>query len=103
MAHLRRVKVIDSKTPTYCAANFLLWKPGDLSFQWCRNGQAVNGATGPALVIESVGVENAGDYSVEVSDSRGGNIESNPVELIVPGAVSAPRHLRRLARTPRSP
>jgi len=63
---------------------------GDLSFQWFRNGQPIDGATDPALVIASANLSDAGDYTVEVSDSRGGSVTSNPVALDIPGAVPPP-------------
>ena len=40
-----------------------------LAYQWLRNGQPIAGATATDLVIDSVDVASAGQYSVRVSDS----------------------------------
>jgi hypothetical protein len=48
-----------------------------LSYQWRRNGVNISGATGPALTISNVSVENVGTYSVVVSNSAGTVMSAN--------------------------
>lgn len=44
---------------------------GVLAFQWYKNGTGITGATAPQLVLDPVGLADAADYSVEVSNSFG--------------------------------
>jgi uncharacterized delta-60 repeat protein len=44
---------------------------GPLTYQWFRNGIAIGGATHPALVISGVVPEDAGSYSVAVTNANG--------------------------------
>ena len=43
----------------------------DLQYQWFLNGVALEGATGSELAINLAGADDAGDYSVEVSNGSG--------------------------------
>lgn len=43
----------------------------DLTYQWFRNGEPVAGATGAELVLPSATVDDAGNYTVVVSGTRG--------------------------------
>ncbi len=56
----------------------------DLSFQWQRNVEPVDGATGPAFTIESATVDDAGEYSVVVSNMAG-SVVSDTATLEVHG------------------
>lgn len=40
----------------------------DVEFQWLRDGKEIQGATDGSFVIESAGVEDAGEYAVRVTD-----------------------------------
>lgn len=42
-----------------------------LSYQWRKNGSAVNGATGSSLLLSSVGTSDTGTYVVVVTNSAG--------------------------------
>jgi glucose/arabinose dehydrogenase len=45
--------------------------PGDVTYQWFRNGNAINGATGPRLTIDNVGPGDDGDdFTVEISNGN---------------------------------
>ena len=44
---------------------------GVLAFQWYKGGVRIPGATAPQLVLDPVGLADAADYSVEVSNSFG--------------------------------
>jgi len=55
-----------------------------VSYQWFKNGEAIDGATNAALSIASVSFEDAGYYAVEVSNVYGVSL-SNEVGLHVNG------------------
>ncbi|MDP6679581.1 MAG: DUF5011 domain-containing protein, partial [Verrucomicrobiota bacterium] len=40
-------------------------------YQWYRNGEAITGATNPVLKLESISVEEAGNYEVQVANNLG--------------------------------
>jgi hypothetical protein len=42
-----------------------------MTYQWTRNGETVNGATGDTLVLSNVSAAQAGDYAVVVSNLAG--------------------------------
>ena len=44
---------------------------GAISFQWFRNGIMIDGANGSSLVLDNVGIGDAGDYSVLVQGANG--------------------------------
>jgi subtilisin family serine protease len=48
-----------------------------ISFQWFRNEMPINGATGPRLILPSVTLADAGNYTVRVSNPFG-QATSNP-------------------------
>lgn len=56
--------------------------PGRTSVVWRRNGQAVPGQNELPLRIESVTAENAGSYTVELTNDAG-TVASEPVEVTV--------------------
>jgi len=49
---------------------------GTLTYQWLKNGKPIKGATGATLVLSNVQAADAGAYSVKVSSSAGGVVES---------------------------
>ena len=53
-----------------------------MSFQWYRNGEALAGATEPALTIPNAQITDAGDYHVEVANALGSSV-SAPAALSV--------------------
>jgi len=55
---------------------------GTLTYQWSRNGQAIDGATGAIYQIPSVTLAAAGAYTVTVSNEVG-SVTSTPVNLTV--------------------
>ena len=58
------------------------------SYQWFQNGNAIQGATGPTLLITGAGSANAGTYSCTATNGSG-SAQSNLVALSVNNA-SAP-------------
>lgn len=56
---------------------------GTLSYQWKKNNVSITGATAATFTIPSAAAINAGSYSVRVTDSGGGSLESNSVTLAV--------------------
>lgn len=70
-----------------------------LSYQWRRNGAAINGATSTTLVVPNAQAASAGAYSVTVSNAFG-NVTSNPATLAVntaPVIAAQPRSQTVLA------
>jgi sugar lactone lactonase YvrE len=67
---------------------------GTLSYQWKKDGAAINGATGSTLVIPAVQATNAGVYTVVVTNSVGSavstpaavGVNTAPVILVQPTA-----------------
>lgn len=55
---------------------------GVLSYQWKRNGEALPGATGATLAVDTVTLGSEGDYTVQVTDANG-SVESAPARLSV--------------------
>jgi hypothetical protein len=53
-----------------------------LAYQWLKDGTAIDGATGSELTITGVLVDDAGSYTVEVSNSAG-TVTSDPATLTV--------------------
>jgi hypothetical protein len=53
-----------------------------LTYQWKRNNENLTGETGPTLTLENLTAEQAGAYSVVVSNA-GGDTTSNPATLTV--------------------
>jgi hypothetical protein len=52
-------------------------------FQWLSNGVAIEGQTNSTLTLENVGVENAGSYSCNVSQSGGDAVPTRAASLDV--------------------
>ncbi len=53
-----------------------------LTYQWCRNGAAIPGATGTTLTLNAVTAADAGDYTVVVSKNTG-STTSQTARLVV--------------------
>ena len=60
---------------------------GTVSYQWFKDGDAIPGETGNTLALSALEIDDAGDYSVRVSDSVGSTtsrlariVVANPVE-----------------------
>jgi uncharacterized repeat protein (TIGR01451 family) len=51
-------------------------------YQWYFNGNPIADATNPELVLENIRVQNAGEYSVEVSNNAG-TVRSSPATLTI--------------------
>jgi len=58
-----------------------------LSYEWCKDGSPVPGAAGPTLPLDGITPLLAGNYTVKVSNSRGGPVTSDVATVTV---VSAP-------------
>jgi PKD repeat protein len=66
-------------------AMFIVVATGDnLSYQWFYNGEAIDGATAPILSLENVAMEDAGDYTVTITNNHG-SVTSEPATLTVQG------------------
>ncbi|MBL9188249.1 MAG: immunoglobulin domain-containing protein [Opitutaceae bacterium] len=60
-----------------------------LRYQWLKNGRAINNATGAALTLTSVKIDDAAVYSVAISNSAG-TLKSAPASLTVGAITTAP-------------
>ena len=62
-----------------------------LAYQWRKAGEALPGATGPALVLSPVEVSDAGSYSVVVTNLFG-SVTSSAAELVIsiPPSITNP-------------
>ncbi len=56
---------------------------GVLSYQWYKDGNLILDATEAALVMDSVSIENQGDYAVVVADETEASVTSDTVTLVV--------------------
>jgi hypothetical protein len=65
-----------------------------LSYQWQRNGANLPGATGAELVIRSTTLNDAGEYRVVVSNSRG-SVTSSPAFVAVLDRLRPPKTRRQ--------
>jgi autotransporter-associated beta strand protein len=63
--------------------------PG-LGYQWFKDGQAIEGATGPSLTIENVQASDIGSYTVAVNNAAGG-VTSDAATLTI-AAVAVVNH-----------
>lgn len=63
-----------------------------LSYQWLKNGVAIPGATSPSLTLDSIGIQDAGTYTVVVTGGSG-SVTSAPITL----TVIASNHLLALS------
>jgi len=61
------------------------------SYQWLRNGVPIDGQTNSSLVIEQVGIEDAGSYSCNVSLNGGDAVPTRAASLnvVVAGSSAA--------------
>ena len=72
---------------------------GTLSYQWRFNGVDIVGATEPSLVLSDVRAENAGDYTVVVSNEAGSVISTGArVSVEVPFAIVEQPQSQALAK-----
>ncbi|MGY6560565.1 MAG: immunoglobulin domain-containing protein [Luteibaculaceae bacterium] len=55
---------------------------GDLTFQWLKDGVEITGATEATLVLDNLGVLNAGNYSIRAQNSCG-EVTSNPINVLI--------------------
>lgn len=63
---------------------------GTLGYQWSFNGSSISGATASSYTISNAEYANTGLYSVEVSDSCGGNSSTNVLVQIIAPASTPP-------------
>ncbi len=56
---------------------------GNLAFQWFRNGVAMDGQTNSDLVLESVGIEDVGYYTCNISKDGGESVPTRTASLNV--------------------
>lgn len=56
--------------------------PPPLSYQWLKNNNAINGATGASLSFNSVAAGDAGNYSVRITNPFG-SVVTTPVSLTI--------------------
>ena len=73
---LYTVKVIN-RLDTETSAGAWLTIDSDFAYQWYKDGKAIPGATGSSYVIESVALDDSGDYSVMVSNDIGSTMSAN--------------------------
>lgn len=64
--------------------------PGELTYEWRRNGTPIPGAASPEFVIASVTPPDAGTYTVAITNSPGGTTVSTPMTLTVEAGAYAP-------------
>lgn len=62
---------------------------GTLTYQWFKNNVALAGATASTLALSNVGMNDAGNYRVEVSNPSGTTISSDASLVVTSGAVAA--------------
>ncbi len=63
---------------------------GDVAYQWFKNGEAVPDATEDTLIIDTVAMDDAGEYKLRATDESKAVFFSNPATLIVWAADEAP-------------
>lgn len=56
---------------------------GPFSFQWLKDGEEIEGATGSTLTVSGVTPEDAGEYQVEATGGAGDSVTSKEVVLTV--------------------
>jgi hypothetical protein len=61
---------------------------GSLTYQWYKNGVAIQGATNPSYTISSPSGSDAGTYSVNVTDSTG-DVTTSSYTLTVTNSIPA--------------
>lgn len=88
---------IDQKVLSGAAAEFSVLASGDvpLSYQWVKNGTAIEGATSPVYSINSAGTGDLGSYNVQINNAVS-SIVSSYVSLNffqAPTITSQPQNL----------
>ncbi len=68
----------------------------DCTYQWFKNGTAVSGATGNLFIVESATAEDAGTYTLKVSNTCG-TVESAPIRVQIAPQVSVENNPRLTA------
>src|SRR5262249_40903603 len=79
----------DERGESGYAAGFSILVSGvpPIAYQWRHNGTNINGATGSSLTLSSVGVADAGDYDVVVTNGYRSVMSAVANLTITPGAV----------------
>jgi hypothetical protein len=65
---------------------------GELSYQWQGEGVDIEGATGPALTLDPLGLSDAGAYACAGTDIRGDTTKSEDAHLNVSNPVAIRTH-----------
>ena len=65
--------MLEGETVTLSAEGY---GPGDVTYQWKKNGGNVDGATGSSLILEAVAKDAAANYSVVVTSASGSTAEA---------------------------
>ena len=66
-------ELLEGETVTLSAEGY---GPGDVTYQWKKNGSNIDGATGTSLILESVAKDAAANYSVVVTSASGATAEA---------------------------
>ncbi|MDP7293493.1 MAG: immunoglobulin domain-containing protein, partial [Verrucomicrobiota bacterium] len=59
-----------------------------LSYQWTKDGEAITGATGPGMTLANLEPDDAGEYTVKVSNATE-QLETDPFTVVVVMATTA--------------
>ncbi len=71
--------IVEGEATTFSAGNVSGSVP--LTYQWFKDGAAIDGATGPTLTIPMVLVTDAGGYRVEIGNATGIKVTSRTAQL----------------------
>ena len=66
-------ELLEGETVTLSAEGY---GPGDVTYQWKKNGGNIDGATGSSLILEAVAKDAAANYSVVVTSASGATAEA---------------------------
>jgi len=67
-------ELLEGESVTLSAAGY---GPGDVTYQWKKNGGNIDGATGTSLTLEAVAKDAAANYSVVVTSASGATAEAS--------------------------
>ena len=73
LASPNSAELLEGETVTLSAEGY---GPGDVTYQWKKNGSNIDGATGTSLILESVAKDAAANYSVVVTSAGGATAEA---------------------------